>query len=154
MVFIYLVQHGIAHPENIDPERHLTEKGKHETEKIAKYLANKGLLSVTKIVHSPKVRAIETAEIFAKFLQPKNGTEEVEGLTPTADPAMWQQKLQDINDNLMIVGHLPHLQKLVALLVAGKDINLIKFRNSAVLCLERTADRTWLLHWYLLPELI
>ncbi|WP_256359212.1 hypothetical protein [Vulcanisaeta sp. JCM 14467] len=37
MVSLYLVQHGKAFDEKVDPERRLTPEGVSETERVAKY---------------------------------------------------------------------------------------------------------------------
>lgn len=44
MVGLYLVQHGKAFDEKVDPERRLTPEGVAETERIAKYLNSIGII--------------------------------------------------------------------------------------------------------------
>jgi phosphohistidine phosphatase len=61
---------------------------------------------------------------------------------------------QKININhALYVGHLPHLEKLATYLVTGNENdNIIKFQNSAVLCLEKS-DSHFQLRRHLTPEL-
>ncbi len=80
MVSLYLVQHGKAFDEKVDPERKLTPEGVSETERIAKYLSGVGI-TVTEIIHSGKARAKQTAEILAGYLGVSN-VREVDGLNP------------------------------------------------------------------------
>ena len=78
---IYLVQHGEAKPESEAPERPLTDKGRTEVESVAYYVAGLGV-KVSRIVHSGKLRAKQTAEIFAQKLRPSQDTVGQEGLGP------------------------------------------------------------------------
>ena len=54
---IYLVQHGEAKPEEIDPERRLTENGTRAVQKVADFLRKSSGLEVDTIWHSGKPRA-------------------------------------------------------------------------------------------------
>ena len=59
---VYLVQHGEAEPENIDPTRPLTERGRQEVEGVATFAARLDL-DLVQIQHSGKTRAEQTATI-------------------------------------------------------------------------------------------
>lgn len=145
----YLVQHGEAYSEEEDPERRLTPKGRRETERIARYLYSINT-SVEKIFHSPKRRAKETAEIIAKYL----GGElvEDENLKPLDAPDKWVEKILDIDYDIMLVGHLPHLSRLASTLLNTSE-DIIRFRYSSVLSLDREG-RKWLVKWFITPEII
>jgi len=67
---LYLVRHGEAYPETVDPSRPLTDKGKSETQKIANCL-KQTQINIDLIVHSGKKRAEQTAEILKNALNPK-----------------------------------------------------------------------------------
>jgi phosphohistidine phosphatase len=145
---ILLVQHGKAYTETEDPERRLTPEGVAETEKTAKLLATIGI-KPREIIHSGKTRARQTAEIFARHLGVPLRQEE--GLNPNDDPAPWAQKLATIDD-IMIVGHLPHLSRLTALLLTGNpEREVVKFRYSAILALVKEQDK-WAIAWYITPD--
>ena len=146
---IYLVQHGKSFSKEVDPERRLTEEGIIETELIAKHLARTNI-KLGKIYHSVKTRARMTAEIFSKYL----GTdiEEAEGLSPLDDPRLWLGRIKSLKEDIMIVGHLPHLSKLTTLLL-NIDREVVKITNSSVLCLEEEAGR-WIIKWYMTPDVI
>lgn len=116
--FVYLVRHGEAKSEADDPHRGLTGEGKVAVEKMARWAAEAGL-TVARIRHSGKLRAEETAEIFAAQLQPGDGASAVPGLAPNDDVRPIADSLARENDTVMLVGHLPFLSRLASLLVVG-----------------------------------
>ena len=147
---LYFAQHGLAVDKSENPERPLSETGIKQTEAIAKHLSIAGI-AVNHIFHSGKLRAAQTAEIFAGAIK-LSSTSAVDGLSPNDDVTLLAQNL-NINHALYI-GHLPHLEKLVAYLVTGNEnSNIIKFQNSAVVCLEKFENH-YQLKWYLTPELV
>src|SRR5437899_75323 len=82
----YLVQHGEAKPEQEDPARPLTDRGRREVERVARAARRSGV-GVAEILHSGKLRAQQTAELLAAALSPVGGVRAVAGLAPTDDPA-------------------------------------------------------------------
>lgn len=144
---VYLVQHAEAKSEEEDPERRITEKGRKETEKVAEFLKKAGI-KVDVIFHSTKTRAKQTAQIFSEYLGVK--VEEKDNLEPLADPKIWAERIREEKRNVMIVGHLPHLSKLLKELVGCEAV---KFRYSGVLCLEREEETLKVL-WYVTPDII
>lgn len=150
---VYLVQHGEAKPESEDPQRPLTERGRAEVEKVARYAA--GLkLPVSLILHSGKLRAQQTAEIFAQYLVPSQGVRELKRLAPTDDPRVAEALIRQAGSPIMLVGHLPHLSRLTSLLILGSpEKEVIRFRNGGIVCL-RQDEGGWTVRWILVPELI
>jgi len=146
---IYLVQHGKAFDEKVDPERSLTPEGVEESRRVAAHLA-KARVKVAVVYHSGKKRARQTAEIFAQALGAR--TEEKDGLNPNDDPAIWAERL-DALDDVMIVGHLPHLSRLASLLVVGNpEVPVVEFRYSGVVALTRTPK--WVVKWFITPDIL
>ncbi|MFN7990834.1 MAG: phosphohistidine phosphatase SixA [Candidatus Micrarchaeia archaeon] len=145
---IYLVQHGET--DDSDPARPLSAKGKEEAERVAKALGTVGLRAKT-IMHSGKLRARQTAEIFsASFGQ--SAVMEMPGLAPNDEPGIAKAFIEKAEEPLMLVGHMPHLSKLASLLVTGKqDQEIIRFRMGGVVCLSR--DNGWKILWALTPEI-
>ncbi len=151
---LYLVQHGEAASETVDPSRPLTGKGMADVLKVAGFL--KGKINADIIWHSTKLRARETAGIFAEALLPKNGLSEKQGLAPN-DPVHGIKEiiLKEMPKHLMIVSHLPFLAKLASLLLAdSENNNLVTFRQAGVVCLEQTDQGNWAVAWIVIPELI
>ena len=149
---IYLVRHGEAKKKEEDPARPLTEDGRAEVERVGRFLARIGV-RVDRILHSGKLRAAQTAELIAKYVKPVEGVEAVEGLDPLADPRIWAEKLDKSEHNLMLVGHLPHLKRLVSLLLTGRDdLEIVRFRYGGVVCLEK--DEKWSILWVIRPDIL
>jgi phosphohistidine phosphatase len=150
---IFLVQHGESKSETEDPERHLTEKGKEAVESVAGYVASLGV-EVTQVIHSGRLRAKQTAELFAQYLSPSRGVKEEKGLNPLDDPQEAKRLIEQTKRPLMIVGHLPHLGRLASLLILSTaDQEVIKFTTGGVVCLSHK-DNSWLVEWALIPKLI
>ena len=132
----YLVRHGEAKSEADDPRRPLSHRGREAVEKVARAFANKDL-GVGRILHSDKVRARETAEILARHLSPAGGMCEIRGLGPQDDPLSARAELEAAEGSLMLVGHLPHLNRLASLLVRGApDQETVDFPAGALVCLS------------------
>lgn len=147
----YLVRHGEAKPEYEDPNRPLSDQGRREVEKVARAVAAKEI-RVSEILHSDKLRAKQTAEILAQFLSPRRGIREIKGLSPQDDPLVAKVELEAAQWSLMLVGHLPHLSRLVSLLIVGDaEKDIVDFPAAAVVCLYH-AKGTWEVKWTLTPD--
>ncbi|MEW6570875.1 MAG: phosphohistidine phosphatase SixA [Nitrospirota bacterium] len=153
-MFLYLVQHAEAKREEQDPSRPLSEKGRADIKKMASYLLTLNV-KVYKIFHSSKLRAKQTAEVLSESLKPVAGMTEVDGLAPLDDPGIWAERLKDIPEDIMLVGHLPHLGKLASLLLSGDpDRDLVSFRMAGVACLKKDESGSWSLQWLLTPDVV
>jgi len=149
---LFLVQHGEARFETEDPERSLTDTGRKEVGRVAKEAARLGIRPL-RIIHSGKTRARQTAEIMAESLRPSRGIEPQQGLNPNDPVSPWMERLERSSEDLMIVGHLPFLDRLASLLLSGDEARgVIRFRYGAIVCLERTEGR-WAVRWILTPEM-
>jgi len=150
---LYLIQHGEAKSEAQDPQRPLTERGREEVQRVAAFAARAGL-KVRQIRHSGKRRAEETASILAEHLSPAEGVLAVPGLAPMDDVHPIAQALQKETAPLMLVGHLPFMDRLAGLLVTGDpDRSVVRFRVSGIVCLEG-AGNDWAVKWVVTPELV
>ena len=153
-VRLYLVQHGEALPEEVDPERHLSEEGLRDVEKVARFLRPLKL-PVSEVWHSGKPRAQQTAEVLARALAKKARVVRRDGLAPKDPVRPLRTAVERFGNDLMIVGHLPLLEKLAASLVTGKKSSaVVTFRYGGVVCLEDTNNDGWKVAWMIVPELI
>src|SRR5437588_6819430 len=118
-VRLALVQHGQAKAESEDPERPLTDQGVDEVTRVARHCVERLALRPTRVLHSGKTRAHQTAEIWARLLGVD--VEATDGLAPNDDPTIWAERVDAEAADLMLVGHLPHLARLAALLLTGTD---------------------------------
>lgn len=150
---LYLAQHGEACTKEIDPERPLTEKGKADVERVAQFLQQAGI-HIDRVIHSGKLRATQTAEIIAQKIAPETPLETSSAISPNDDPASfhWQSDV-DCND-ILVVGHLPFMAKLVShLLIKDAEQVIAAYQPGSLVCLEQF-DNQWQLNWMLRPELV
>jgi phosphohistidine phosphatase len=153
-VFLYLVQHAEAKKEEEDPERGLTDKGLNDISRTALF-AQRLRLGVVNIYHSGKKRAMQTAQILADHVKPEKGIIQSDGLAPMDDPAVWAGRLAGMREDIMLVGHLPNLAKLVGLLLCGdQEKVLVHFKMAGIVCLRRADDDRWALEWMVVTEMI
>jgi phosphohistidine phosphatase len=151
---IYLVQHGASKSEAEDPERSLTDEGNRIVAQIADHLAGVGI-SVDRIEHSERLRARQTAEVLAANLKPRDGTHQVTGMGPNDDVSPMRLRLQSEEKNVMLVGHLPYLSRLLSsLLLVDEDRPLVEFYMGGVICLVRGEKGSYRVVWALVPDLL
>lgn len=149
---LYLVQHGLAKDESEDATRPLSDQGREDVSRTAGFLSLFEKPKPAKILHSGKLRAVQTAEMFA-LAWGGLPVEQTPDLAPNDDPSIWSAHLASMHDDLMLVGHLPHIQRLAALLVTGDaDREAVRFRNGGVLCLEKR-ESGWTVLWQINPTL-
>jgi phosphohistidine phosphatase len=200
MMRLYLVRHGQAQPPEADQQRRLTSKGDNDTRKVARMIAPMDI-RVAAIWHSGESRAKQTAEILASAVRAAHGVQNRKGLTPDADPHKAAGVVANLQDDLMIVSHLPFIGRLAGLLLtqptgpaddhdqeeaaveaanakatvarslagvtrwldqraqhlaqqqeAAPIADLIAFRHSCVVCLERRLGSHWKIAWMVLPD--
>ena len=132
---IYLVQHGKAISPEIDPEKPLSPQGQAETIALGKFFAKKSF-PLFSILHSKKARAKETAEILGEYLEPELKLEEHSHLAPNDPIDTIITRIEAEDQDLMIVGHLPFMNRLIGKLVTGnEDLPIIHFTNGKTVCL-------------------
>ncbi len=147
---LYLVQHGESKPEQEDPQRPLTDRGREEVSRVAVLAARIGVIP-SGIYHSGKLRALQTAELLTA--QIRAPLRQVEGLAPNDPIEPWVARLVEETYDLMMVGHLPFMERLCSALLTGSpEVGVIRFRQGGMVCLERE-DRRWRLLWVLWPEM-
>ena len=128
---VYLVRHGDAVPEEVDPARPLTAKGQAEVEATARELAEEGA-RIDEIWYSSKLRAKQTAEIIARALNISKVIKK-KGLKPNDPVAPIAKLIRQSNKTILIAGHLPSLAKLISLLKTGsEDKEVVGFKWGAV----------------------
>ena len=153
---VYLVRHGKASKDPsipTDAERPLTERGRADVEGIARLLAAVQI-EVSQIRHSGLLRAQQTAEILGEYLDPVDGVAAVRGLhyaDPVDDLA---RELRLEPEPVMLVGHNPFMEKLVAaLLLVNQGRIPVWFATSSTACLDYIEGQ-WSIKWVLHRELL
>lgn len=150
---LYLVQHGVSHPESVDPERGLTDEGIADVERIAVVAAGYKV-RVSAVKHSGRTRARQTAEIMADHLLRGGTVTEMQGISPNDDVAAFAE-LIDAGGDEMYVGHLPFMEKLVSYLITGNTVTpVFRFQNGGIVCMDVLEDgKTWIIKWTLMPRI-
>jgi len=149
---VYLMQHGEALPAELDPSRSLSEVGQRSVEVVSRHAAACGV-RIDQIVHSGKLRAVESALILARALGCSD-VGHVDGLSPGADVEAAMAALIDpaAVGSLAIVGHLPFLDRLAALLVTGDPgAHVVAVRNAGLVKLVPAGQR-FAVAWAITPE--
>jgi len=149
---LYLVQHGEAVSNDVDPERPLSPQGKEDVSQMAEFLRTSGH-TVSRVLHSGKMRALQTAEILADALSTIGEAEVIDGINPNDSVQDFSFKAYKIKHDTMIVGHLPFLAKMVSYLVTGnKDQAIVAYKPGSVVCLQQDAGEHWQIQWMLRPD--
>ena len=150
---LFLVQHGKSLSKDLGPEKGLSEEGEKEVRLIAN-VAKTYHIDIDEIKHSGKKRARQTAEIFYAITGSRNGVSEMTGLNPMDSIIPIADSIISKN-NLMIVGHLPFMERLTAYLTCGNpDVIVFKFQNGGIVCLDQLPDPSgWVIKWALMPDI-
>jgi phosphohistidine phosphatase len=150
---LYLVQHGDAVPEQSDPERPLSAAGRRDVEAVARLLASNAIRA-ERVAHSGKLRAQQTAELLAAVLAPGMVPETMTGLNPNDPIKPMARTIAEWTSDVMLVGHLPFMGKLVAHLVAGDQRKpVVAFVPGTVVCLEQGETNRCAITWMVRPEI-
>ena len=150
---LYIVQHGEALSKDIDPDRALSEAGRNNVQQLASFLAGK--IQVTRVLHSGKTRARQTAEILAPAVNAEQKVEQLAGLAPNDPVESLVKYAEESSENLLVVGHLPFMAKLVARLVTGAgERAIVDFHPGSIVRLDSGEGAEWRLQWMIRPELL
>ena len=148
-MLLYLVRHGKAEDGADDASRRLTDGGRRAVRHVAGRLQGAGV-QIDRIEHSGLERARETAEILAGAVASQ--VVQVSDLHPEDKVDRVAARLLDTDaSRLMLVGHLPFMQRLASYLLMGhEDASILHFKTSAVACLSMDSGH-WTLEWFLPP---
>lgn len=150
---LYLVQHGEACKKDVDPSRPLTDKGKDDIDRLAEFLMQAGI-QVDRVLHSGKLRAVQTAQRLAEAIAPGVEPEASGLINPNDNPKAFDWQSESWDRDMLVVGHLPFMAKLISHLVIEDENKLITaYQPGSIICLERYNDSHWLVNWMIRPEL-
>ncbi len=123
-------------------------------ESVSRFLGRAGI-AIDGILHSGKLRARQTAELLAAQLAPDLALQTNENINPLDLPAALAEQIDHWQNDILMVGHLPHMAKLTTLLLTGREEPVIvTFTPGTVVCLERSNKLRWSLKWLLSPDLV
>jgi len=138
---LYLLRHGIAEdaaPGQPDADRALTEEGLAKTRTAAQGFAA-ALPAPNHILSSPKVRAWQTAELFAEALGLSVHEAAVLGDGGPRDVVAELGKAV-LPERVMLVGHEPTLSALVELICFGRIVGAVEMKKAGLAMLEVPPD--------------
>jgi len=148
---LYLVRHGEAVSKLVDPGRPLSARGREEVESVAALLDRAGV-RVSRVLHSGKMRAEQTAEIFAEAVGGK--LERIEGIAPMDPTGDFSETVAEWTEETVVVGHLPFMALLTSrLLCRDEEVFSPIFKAGTVVCLQRGNEGHWSLAGMVPPNL-
>ena len=141
----YLVHHGAAVPPGVDPQRPLSADGRARVEHVAATAAQRRIRPVV-IWHSGKLRARQTAEVFCRACNPLADVAAARGLQPSDPPDRMADALGAETRDIMLVGHLPNIERLLRLLIDDSDERTAVFPTHGIVALE-AINSQWMERW-------
>ena len=156
---LYVLRHGLARERNgreyaNDDERPLTAKGVKRMIRQVKGMRALGL-SMDVIVTSPLVRAVQTAEIVHGGLRKSGWLVTSSALEPPEHPSTLLEELASeysSENDVMVVGHEPHLSGLISFVVTGQEDRVIRVKKGSLCKLvvtRPTYGRCGWMEWHL-----
>jgi len=144
---LYLMRHGEAASEQIDPQQGLSAHGRAGIENLATRLAGQDI-QFAQIFHSDKTRAKQTAEIMGRILAPGLMPEQRSGLKPNDDPHKLIAEIESWQQDTLICSHLPFVPSLIVQL-SGQPQGM-GFVPGTIVCLEKE-NHVWKINWMETP---
>jgi phosphohistidine phosphatase len=154
---ILLIHHGDAVMPDVDPMRPLSDRGRAATQLLAYEMHRRGIKPDC-VWHSGKLRARQTAEIVWRACNPLATLSAERGLQPTDPPEWMRDRLAGEPREVIAVGHLPNIARLLRVLVADDaDAVAIGFPLNGVVAVEARVEPGqhlggWVERWRLDPR--
>ena len=153
---IYLLRHAHAgNPDEWaadDAERPLSAKGRKQAERLGRFLVERGF-KPDAIVSSPKVRALQTAEVVARHLGADVQTDrrlagylDIDGLARVVEEAG--------GGRVVLVGHDPDFSELAATLTGAQDLPMKKGALARIDVTSPMREGGGELRWLVPPDLL
>lgn len=153
---LYLMRHTQpepGHPDNA--ERPLTEAGKQQAEDMAAWLAGH-IGRVDIVIHSPFVRAVQTAQAMGKALGAHLADTRM--LVPSGEPEeMWKEitRLAQASKDVLVVGHDPSLNELILWLMGCTgDHEELRLDWGAIASMTIDSQENGTLMWLVTPLIV
>ncbi len=122
-MYLFLVHHGDAVGPETDARRPLSPHGRAAVDRVAAAAAHRGVQPAI-VWHSGKLRAKQTAEAFWRACNPLAELSATKDLQPDDPPRWMRDRLRAEPRDVMVVGHFPHLPRLLALLRGESEIQV------------------------------
>jgi phosphohistidine phosphatase len=149
-VRLYIAHHGEAVGPHENPMRPLSATGYQQVADLASKAAVREVKPRI-IWHSGKLRARQTAEAYWRACNPLAQFTAARGLLPDDPPDWIADRLLVEDGEVMVVGHMPHLPRLLHRLLTGNaDAGALAFPAHGLVCVEDVAG-AWTERWRLAP---
>ncbi len=149
---LYLLQHGDALAKDVDPERQLSDRGRADINRLVAWLVRNDV-AVSRICHSGKTRARQTADLLESVLGTGGEIRADEGLGPNDPPDVFLERLQNVDEDILVASHLPFVARVLSEAVTGSpDQQLVAFRPGSIAVVERDASGAWHLVCFACPD--
>ena len=136
---VYLVHHVDALSAEQDPQRHISQKGREQADRLGTRLRALGVAPV-RILHSDKQWTIDTAERIAAKLGAQDKTAKTAYPINTDDPvAPFMAEIAAAGGDIMMCGHVDYLLRSASQLVCGDEKRKVfefKPGNGTAVCVE------------------
>ena len=136
---LYLAHHADAVGPEVDPQRPLSLGGRMHADALARDAKQRGVHPAV-IWHSGKLRARQTAEAYWRACNPLAEFAAIRGLQPTDPPEWIRDRLVGESRDVMLVGHMPSLPRILALLTA---VESAEFPQHGLVALDER-DGMWM----------
>jgi phosphohistidine phosphatase len=154
---VLMIRHSYAaEPGSVaggDFERPLTERGQQVFSHMAMWLVARGIVP-DRILHSPLVRARQTADILAQAcgqkLSPENARRWIGSGLPLED--LLSELESQPSESVAIIGHEPHISSRTSALVAGGKLHFLPATIASVRFDGPIKEGQGLLEWMLSPK--
>lgn len=135
---LILVRHAIALDGADDDARPISDEGRRRFRSVVKALSRLEL-GLDRIVHSPKLRALQTADLLTPLLR-DGGTTEVSDLLADVPGVALVEAISGWEGDVAVVGHEPYLTLLLSWLITGEPASggALQLKKGGVAFLEGT----------------
>ena len=138
-MLLYILRHAEAEdlsPSGLDADRALTDAGAKRMKAIARVIA-KMEPGFDAVLVSPLLRARQTAEPVLAACRFKGEPRVTEALLPGSDPKNLLEELAESEwKSVLVVGHEPHMGRLVGRLVSGRRDVEVPMKKAALAIFE------------------
>jgi phosphohistidine phosphatase len=161
-MILHVLRHGIAVELGApgfekDALRTLTSEGRRKLRQVAKAIHRMDVV-FDRIISSPYLRALETAEQIAASFKSGPKAESSKSLSPAGTPSLVVDmlcRLKPSPENVLVVGHEPNLSSLVSYLVGGQGNACVAFKKGGLcrLCINQLRPQPKAtIEWLLTPK--
>ena len=148
---VVLMRHAEPVSSMEDSARPLSVQGRRQAELMASWIALSDA-GIVEVRSSDRLRARQTAEALGRRLDLSPGRiREWKALAPDADPSVAASDLESDPRNVVLVGHLPHVERLASVLLAGDPVAFrMQLGHAAAVVVVREGER-WTLRTVIAP---